>query len=266
MSRGSPTCCDRTAAALRAGRAPAPSGCATCQALIAAARLAPVGEPEAFDAGAAFAELEGALAAEAGWRGRLRAWPTWARVLAVVLAALAIGALNAGFAPRPDLAHYPWPRLVLVLGLCFAGVWAAGAGALWPLSRPELKPATAGVLALLGLAIPLALALAPEAPATLPACAPPAGMFRQKAIGCLVFGCLCAVPALLAAATFTRGALSITDGLLVASAGALCGQVALQLHCPIVGAEHQLAGHVPVALALNAAVCLALLLKNRGAR
>lgn len=248
-------CCDRTAAALRAGRTPPPSDCPGCQALVAA--RPPLPEPAELDVRAAFAGLEAALAEE-GWRGRLRAWPTWARLTAVLGALALVGLANAVLAPRPDLGGLPLGRLLGILALLGAGAWAAARGGLWPLQRPPLDSRWALGLVLLGLAIPLALALGPQAPATHAACTPPAAMFTQKAFGCLIYGCLCAAPALGLGVIFARGTLSLLDGLLLAAAGALCGQVGLQLHCPITDGTHQLAGHVPVPVLLGGVVCVAL--------
>ncbi|MEZ6186740.1 MAG: hypothetical protein R3F62_17230 [Planctomycetota bacterium] len=251
----STTCCDETAAALREGRRPAVGDCPTCAALVAAHAPAP-----AFDAAGGLAQLELALAAEEGWRGRARSLPTWARVGLVVGAVLAVGALNALVMPRPDLGSYPTLRLLGIVGAFVAGAWAASVGASWPLQRAPLPLSTRVGLALLGVALPLAATLLPEAPATADACCPPPGMFGQKAFGCLIFGCLFAAPALLALALVARTRLTTIEGLLLAGVGALTGQVALTLHCPIVDETHQLVGHVPVGVLLGGAVCGALAL------
>lgn len=239
-------------------------GAALGRALLAAdPPLRPAPAPEALPASDAVWAL---IAAERGPRAWLRARPTWQRrtaiVLAILLGAAAVG-LSLTLRVRPDLAVYPAWRLAGELVLLGVLATACAWSALRPVHCPP--PSRGQVLALLGLAlaVPAGLALMPPAHAH-PANAVGGGddLFRF-ALGCFLNSALHAVPcaALLWALARSNTLLTAT---LAAAGAALAGVLAVQLHCPIEGAPHQLLGHSTVGLAAVLAVLLAWRVRGAG--
>lgn len=200
-------------------------------------------------------------AQDASWLGRLRALPTPARVLLAAAAVLLAALFSVAFTPRPELAQYPVGRMALVLGTLAVLAVLIVRMALRPVHRPQ--PAARSVLLLVAgaLSATLAFALAPEAHTLLPHTVPAPGQsLWERARPCLLFGLGTGLPVFLALHALDRGA-RYAAWLATAALG-LAGNLALQLHCPLTGADHLAAGHASVGFVALAAVALWVLLRR----
>ena len=202
-----------------------------------------------------------------GWR-RVRSWSTPARHAAAMAVVLAVTLAALLLTPRLDLGAYPRPRLLASVAILVA----AAALGLRELLRPHgLRERRVGTL----LAVGAALLLVPLAAALLP---PPhqqvhlhpesfegvGADFVPRAVACLTFGLVVALPVVLATLGLSRHA-SLAPGrlALAAGVGGLAGTLGLLFHCPLVGISHRLAGHGGVGIAAAAGLAIALLLLRR---
>jgi hypothetical protein len=206
-------------------------------------------------------ELEKAMAADdRGWR-RVRSWPTGRRELASLALLLAVQVLIVVVTPRLDLAAYPTERLIAGIGVLVAGTAVAFRLFLQPSCERAPRVLRLGATAALMLLFPVAFALLPPPHAHVhlhPESFEGVGAdFMPRAVACLVFGTLVAVPtmAFLLAAN-RRDGVSAVRVALAGAAGGLAGTLGLLLHCPLVSVSHRIAGHGAVGL-VAAALCVA---------
>lgn len=199
-----------------------------------------------------------------GLLDRLRSLSTRLRVLLLVLAVLLVTAFNVFFALRTDAPVFPFARMALSLVALAIPAVLAGMLVLRPLFVPRPGRAVLPTLVSLGVFIPVVLAFLPAAHDLAhahPESFEGAGVdFWPRAIGCLIYGSIMGSPILLALFLLARGGngplVTVLGGL---TAAALAGNVALQLHCPILSHAHLLVGHagVPI-IALMIGIPLAL--------
>jgi predicted anti-sigma-YlaC factor YlaD len=221
-------------------------GCAPCRALFAdGPELARMFGERRDDVGTipSFESLEDAIRRDHGWRSRLAELPTsvrWLLATVTLLVPVLVGMLWH----RRNLAEYPVARLVAELATL---TLVAGAGCwLWlrPLFRRQPHRATSWIIATSAFAVPLALTALPPA---LPIAAEASDHLIDRAMRCLLFGSMTALPALLILVGVGRRSVGPRGfGLLPATAAALAGIVGLELHCPDASPAHLLVGHASI--------------------
>lgn len=249
--------CDSIQAKLAADSALEPdeaahlAGCADC----ARAELeAAVALPDAVDTAAVRGRLQAELAREAGVLGWWRSRPTALRRL-VVLVVLLGTALGLGLLrPRADLGVFPVPRMMLLV-VTYGAVGAlASLGALGSGRRPVVRPQLAGLGLAVAVVVSFGLALLPPAHSAHPASLGGTGAaLLPRALACLLTGLAVALPGvvLLGLGARATGHSLRAPWVLAALGGALAGQLALQLHCPLVGSGHRVAGHALLVVVLG---------------
>jgi len=207
---------------------------------------------------------------ERGWR-RLRSWPTPLRFGVFAVAMVALELLVLFGTPRTDLGAYPVAQLVIaVAGL--AVVAAAGARLfLHPVHRRGPSPAKLAAVGVALLLVPVAFALLPPPHdhATLhPESFEGVGAdFVRRAVACLIFGVLVALPlTAFAVAADRRPLLGTLRIVLVAGVGGVAGTLGLLLHCPLVSVSHRIVGHGAVGLVVALILAAALLVLRRTRR
>jgi hypothetical protein len=178
----------------------------------------------------------------------------------LLLVALAVATLTL----RGDWHVYPTWRMALAAG-AFAGL--ASVVVLATLGRDAAPGArrtlTACALVMLTVVVTAGLALlGPAHVATASALPPPHSSLLSHALPCLVFGLATGAPVLLCTRLLDRDA----RPWLAAAAGALAGNLALQLHCPITQPEHLVWGHFMVTVALIAPLTASALARSVGTR
>ncbi|MBX7083287.1 MAG: hypothetical protein K1X88_29035 [Nannocystaceae bacterium] len=226
-------------------------GCEACRAFaaVAGAVQAPAAQRVAPDAASLAATLA-AIDADRGVAARLRAWPSSRRMLVAVLGSVAVPLLVALGTPRPDLAAYPTARLLLELG---GFVLAIAIGLLWamrPLHR-ALRRGAGPLTWAAAFAIAAIVAMLPTAPHGHADVGVGAQLW-PRALACLAFGTVCAVPSLLLLRMLARdGDAPGWRALVLAGVAAATGTVSVFLHCPIVAHEHLWLGHVTVLVPLS---------------
>lgn len=195
---------------------------------------------------------------------RLRSLSTPVRVFLLVLAVLLVTAFNVFFALRTDAVVFSLARMLISLVALAIPAVLAGMLVLRPLFLPRPGRLVLPLLVSLGVFIPVVLAFLPAAHDM--AHAHPESFegvgadFWPRAVGCLIYGTIMGSPILLALYLLARGGngplVTVFGGL---TAAALAGNVALQLHCPILSHAHLFVGHagVPI-LALLIGIPLAL--------
>jgi hypothetical protein len=166
-----------------------------------------------------------------------------------VIAAIPLVVLAA--APRADLGVYPIARLVLeALGYLATAIIAAVIG-LRPLHLADPRTGrTLAVVAAIGAAA--LIASLPEAHHDHPASLAGGGDdFIARALGCLAYGTICAIPTWVALRLVARDPSVLGPAAYpVAVAIAGSGAAAVFFHCPIVHVGHRWAGHVTVLVLL----------------
>ena len=215
---------------------------------------AALASPEGLELDGLLEEVRADIAREQGIAGRWRSQPTAVR-RGVGLAALLGTALVYGLLrPRVDMAVFPMPRMLLLVGIYgFVGALAS-LGSLGSARRPVLRPRLALVGLAVAVVVSVGLALLPPAhqahPASLEGTGPD---FVPRALACLLTGLSVALPGVLLLGLGARatGHSLRAPWVLGAVAGALAGQLALQLHCPIVSSGHRLAGHALLVIVLG---------------
>ncbi|MBC8072482.1 MAG: hypothetical protein IAG13_29435 [Deltaproteobacteria bacterium] len=202
------------------------------------------------------------LEREHGLLARMRASATRSRIAIALALVVAMPLIVLLLAPRPDIGVYPRARLVLEVLLYAVPALLATALALWPLHRAEPSVARAIIS---GAAVLAAITVAslPPAHADHPASLAGGGDdFVARALGCMMYGIVCAIPAFILLRLLAReGARVGAKAWVLAFAAASCGAAAVFLHCPIVHVGHRWAGHVAVLVV--AAVWAALHLHGR---
>jgi len=205
-----------------------------------------------------FGAIEAEISKERGPRATLRSASTRTRSAVAMAAAGAIPLVIWLTWARSDLSVYPAWRLIAELvslgGLVVLAVWIA----LRPLqARPLPRGVRIGAV-VLTVAVVALLAVLPAAYHAAPASLDGQGFsLAPRASACFAFGVIVGVPLLALLWSLSR------RSRLVAAAYAVpgvVGVIALQLHCPSVGAEHLAAGHVTVLLGflLGAVIAAAL--------
>jgi len=210
-----------------------------------------------------FAAIEGRIAAERGWRDALRCLPVAVRVLAALAVTLIVPLAVLAIRPRADLGIYPMRRMVLALALL--GIPALIA--LWltmrPLFRPRLPRWVTAMVILSAVGFAALVSSLPAAHELHEASLHPSGSgghFVRLAAGCLSMGLVWSLPVLLA---FRLVSQKPWLGVTAYAASGLTGVVALQLHCPIVGPSHLLAGHFSVLLVFLGIIGVLALVRRR---
>ena len=215
--------------------------CDECRTLAELSSAASVG-PGASEAELDFLwrRVENAVAHEKGWAAWLRSVPTRWRVIFAATAATGIAVTVLVTTPRGDLHAYPGARLLLSLGIFAVALIALITLELRPLQRPALS-SRASVLALLALALPLSVALLPEAALNHPVVA-----HQQYDCGLVGLTCGGALIALLRALDRSDAASVVIP----AAAGGILANAALVFHCPAVSQLHLALAHAPIGLVL----------------
>ena len=196
-------------------------------------------------------ELQNQIAGE-----RASLWTRWRsltprRIVTIsLLCAGAMVAYNALGSPRGDFDAYPRARMIATLALLTLGFAAALRLCLWPLHSELPTRRRLVSSALLWGAIPLLLALLPVAHhqhhAHPESFADAGAMFWPKAIACLLWGVLMALPFLVAIGLTARQSptrMRVSSLIAMMAAGSLVGGLSLQLHCPLVSQPHLVLGH-----------------------
>lgn len=251
--------CADVRAALRRGEPPdGPelaahvAGCPACATLAQTPALAAGLDAIDVDADGVEALLQRTLVDLDGERGpvaRLRSMATTFRLALALVVMIAIPGVVLALAPRPDLGVYPGLRLVVDFVLYAIPGLLAVVAALWPLYRNEPIRARA-ITVIASVVAALLVASLPAAHADHAASLAGAGDdFAKRALGCFIYGSICALPAFAALRLLGReGARVGSTALVIGVAAALCGSAAVFLHCPIAHASHRWAGHVAVLL------------------
>lgn len=202
---------------------------------------------------ALWARVRERLARERGPRAWLRSRSTRARVALAAAAASAVAAGVLVLVPRTDFDALP----AGVFGLGLAATVLAFLAVVMAFLHPfQARPASRGrvlAAACVGLALPALLVVV--APLHGAVEAHPESFvgqgadFAPRALSCFAFGLLLGALVLaLLGLLDRRDDLSWPRLLLLAGAAGLVGNLALALHCPIVGPAHLLAGHATVPL------------------
>ena len=215
---------------------------------------------------AMLATVESAVAAETGFRARLRELPTPRRWLSAGLVTVLIQLVTLLVTPRADLAVYPMERMGLVLLPLLVLALLAFRLGLVRLDRPAAAAWKIGGGLGLALAVPIVLAALPAAASFHPASGGGIGHdLVPKALACFLFGAITGLPVLVLLRWLDRGSRdSLVPALFAAAAGAIAGNFALQLHCPIVHPHHLLLGHGSVILGLVPVAGAAAWMRGRG--
>jgi hypothetical protein len=148
---------------------------------------------------------------------------------------------------RADFDVYPRFMLFAVWG-AFAGLAAAMMiAALQPLHRAEGPSKRTAALLGFAVALPVLVGVLPQ-----PHGAPVVeGSFAALASNCFFYGLLVSVPVLLGLWLLSRTGVNVSGRVLLGTAAAgLVGNLALQIHCSIANAAHQICGHGPVLIFL----------------
>ncbi len=200
------------------------------------------------DLDALFAGVQGRVRdAEASPAYRMKSQATQLRRLLGVGALLFVLIVSLMTGQREDLGRYPPELLALFFGslgtLCVLAVFVA----LRPIHRPPLSPVQTWGLAGLTVLAACALAIVPNLHAHVLARAAAPSLLAH-ATPCMLYGFLFGLPVFAALRFLARGSDTVAR-VLAASAAGLAGNMVLELHCPIGGAAHLLAGHAMVVVA-----------------
>ena len=248
--------CDRVQAQLRAGAdldvagEAHLDGCVECMAVaVQGEGLAPGAhavELPGFDG--LLADVEAAVAAERGPLAWLRGLPSAARLALGLAAALGVPLAVGALTLRADFGVYPRARFALIGVTLAVAVAAAIRVALRPLHRAPLAHAWVTALTLASIAALALIASLPSAHQLHAASLAGVGAdFARRALACLAFGAAVGVPVAFAARALGRGGPTwLGSPLMAPLAGAVAGNLALHLHCPLVAPAHLLAGHFTV--------------------
>ena len=189
-----------------------------------------------------------AVADEHGAATKMRELATPWRILLALAVAVAVPLLVVLVTPRPDLAVVPRGRFALDMFLYALPAVAALVVALWPMQR-TVSMHTRGLVALCAVLAAACVAALPPIHASHPASLVASGEHGRRALACLAFGTLSAIPAFVVMRMLAReGARVGTKALVLGLAAALSGSAAVFLHCPIHHPAHLWAGHVTVLL------------------
>lgn len=184
---------------------------------------------------------------------KLRTQPTSRRRLMAFIAFAMVILVTLMTGRRPDLGAYPPAMLALVLGslgtLFALSAWTA----LRPIHRPMLAPWKLGALTALAVGTTLVLALAPGIHDHV-ALRPDAPLIRH-ASPCMIYGFMFGLPVYGALRFLDRGS-SWSARIIAACAAGLAGNMILELHCPMGGSAHLMAGHASVIICYVAGVFL----------
>lgn len=203
--------------------------------------------------------LRADISDEQGALGWWRSRPTSLRRVLAGLATVGVALVFALVRPRVDLDVFPMPQMLVLVGLYGVSAAAATTMSLGTPSRPVLSPRLAWAALVGAMVLAGTLAALPPAHQAHPASLAGAGTdFIPRALGCLFVGAAVALPGMVVLGLGARatGRSIRAPWLLGGVAGAMAGQLALQLHCPIVHSPHRLVGHalLVVVLALVAVV------------
>jgi len=228
------------------------STCPACATLVEAPAIArALDAAPTPDGGDMPALLRRTLAAvdeeDRGMVGRMRARSTSARIALGFALALLAPLLVVFVTPRPDLGLAPPGRLALALLLYALPGAAALVLALWPMQR-AVSARTRVLVACAAVLSAACVAALPQMPTGL-AASDPIDAFAQRAIACLVFGTIAALPCFVALRLFAREGVRVgPKAWVLGLAAAASGSAAVFLHCPITQPAHLWAGHVAILL------------------
>jgi len=200
--------------------------------------------------------LQSDLARESGPRAWLRSRPTVLRAALLLCVMVSIGFLHVGRLLRPDAAVYPSGRLGLelsVLGLIAIASVVVGLRPYFKTNAPLAL--TVGAAALAALMPVASIAMGPAHAAHDASLAGIGDALLPRAVGCLVYGLVFALPVGLVAWLVDRGP-AARAAVPFAGAATIGANLALWLHCPITHGIHIALGHVPLGLCLFAAALL----------
>ena len=213
-------------------------------------------DEEETDLSALRQNVDALLEAETGVAAELRSRGTGQRI-AIVVAAVAVLCIGVAVAtPRSELGSYPLGRMIAVLGLLVLLTAAATRRLLRPLHLPPPSVASSRALLAGGLITPFVVALLPLQDHV----GGPAGEGKSFAFAC--FKCLGfggATGALVLALAFMMRRAQVDGAAVAALAGVaagLAGNLALQLHCPIVDPTHLVLGHALLLVIFGTATAL----------
>lgn len=164
---------------------------------------------------------------------------------------------------RADFATYPIFRMVLALGTFLLVLLMAARVLLRPYHKAPIRRLWSRLLIVTGIATPIIFAGLPDAYRVIDRVAPTAAELMPKAWQCLLFGSMTAIPLvligwLLDRSAYRTGSRTILAGL----AAVMCGNLALQIHCPNPDPMHLLLGHAGVLGPIVLAVWMIMLRKG----
>ena len=192
-----------------------------------------------------FADLKAQVAAaDRSWLGRLRAFSTPTRRLVAFLSFGIIVGLKLMTGHRPDLGDYPPLLLAVYLGSLGVLLAIAMVAALRPLHLPPLRTSVTITFTALTIIATCVLAVAPGFHDHASVRVPGGVSLWQLGGPCFLFGLVIGLPVYVVLRILDRG--NPLGRLLAASAAGLTGNMMLELHCPVGGANHLLAGHAMV--------------------
>lgn len=170
---------------------------------------------------------------------RIREQPTWRRRALGVATLLFLVGLSVG-AKHPNAAAYPKGYLALYVVSIATLVLVCAFAALRPLHRPTLSRPLGVGLGLLAFLATVVLAVAPGFHDHMSRAPEGLSLFAH-ASPCFVYGFLVGVPVYAVLRILDRG--NPLGRVLAASAAGLTGNLVLEMHCMVGGADHLLLGH-----------------------
>jgi hypothetical protein len=215
------------------------------------------------DEASLWSDVNRAVTQESGLRAWLRSRSTTLRITIGIAAVVAITTVGAS-GLRADWATFPASLKVLWALLLTMAILASLPLAVVSLARGGASMARVVGLAIVGLAVPAALAFVPGASGTHSALGSFDSAFGAHVSGCLVYGLSLSVPfAVLLWALDREDYPPPYRLVMMATTAGLAGNVALFLHCSIRHPEHIVVGHAALGIVL--ALMSALLVRLRGA-
>lgn len=205
-------------------------------------------EVEASQNDAALSRMHALLSGESAGLAPLRSWSSPVRIGVVACVAVLLLALVALRSLRPDVDVYPRLRLYATVAAYLALAAALIRLGLWRLDRAlPPRPAEWGLFAL-GVVVPLAFALQPQAHVVHPASlGGVGGDLVPRAVGCFLYGTGLALVIGGVAFVLSRAPRSWRPSFLILGSGVL-GVGCLELHCALTAPLHLAVGHATVAV------------------
>jgi hypothetical protein len=197
---------------------------------------------------ALLAKTLAAVAEEQGPAAKMRELSTVVRIALALGVAVVVPLLVLFVTPRPDLDVVPRGRFALDVFLYSLSATAALVVALWPMQR-TVSMHTRALVALCAVLASACVAALPPIHGLHAGSLVGTEDFGRRAMACLMFGTLAAVPTFVVMRMLAReGARVGGKAFVLGLAAALSGSAAVFLHCPITHPGHLWAGHVTVLL------------------